>query len=79
MEQKDERRQATKRPAWQRILTRGAGTVVVFLLAVELLARWNVRREQQEREYLGDRLYADVVGDGGDPIVDCDGPAALSA
>ena len=65
----DERRQTTKRPAWRRILTRSAVVVVVFLVAVELLARWNVRREQQERAYLGDRLFADVVGNGGDPIV----------
>jgi len=69
MEQKDERSQTTKRPTWRRILTRSAGIVVVFLLAVELLARWNVRREQQERAYLGDRLYADVGGERGDPVV----------
>lgn len=45
------------------------GAFVAFLLLIELLARWNVRREQQERAYLGDRLYAEVVGERGDPIV----------
>lgn len=52
-----------------KILLRIVGAALVFALAVEGLARWNVRREQRRRDYLGDRLYADVVGDRGDPIV----------
>lgn len=63
------RRGAAKRPRWRRVITRAVSGFVVLVLAVELLARWNVRREQQERAYLGDRLFADVVGSSGDPIV----------
>lgn len=51
------------------VLLRVAGIAVVFVLAIEVLARWNVRREQQGRAYLGDRLFADVVGMSGDPLV----------
>jgi len=39
-----------------------AGAFVAFLLLIELLARWNVRREQEERAYLGDRLYSESGG-----------------
>ena len=46
-----------------------AATAAVFLLAIEVLARWNVRCEQDARAYLGDRLYAEVVGESGDAIV----------
>jgi len=35
---------------------------------IELLARFNVRREQAARRYLGDKLYARVLGEG-DPLV----------
>ncbi|HEV7242049.1 MAG TPA: alpha/beta hydrolase [Thermoanaerobaculia bacterium] len=51
------------------VLVRVAGAVIVLTLAVEVLARWNVRREQQRRAYLGDRLFTEVVGDRGDPVV----------
>lgn len=50
-------------------LTRTAGTLIVLALAVEILARWNVRREQHRRAYLSDRLYAEVVGNRGDALV----------
>lgn len=58
-----------KRRRFGRLAFRGIAGVVLFILAIELLARWNVRREQRERAYLGDRLFADVVGTRGDPIV----------
>lgn len=53
----------------RKVFVRGASVLLIAALAVEILARWNVRREQRQRDYLGDRLYADVVGDRGDPIV----------
>ena len=51
------------------IAMRVAAGFVALVLAVELLARWNVRREQKERAHLGDRLFAEVVGTRGDPII----------
>lgn len=51
------------------VLLRVVATAAVFLLAIEMLARWNVRREQEARAYLGNRLYAEVVGEKGDAIV----------
>ena len=56
-------------PKWRRVLTYLIGGFVVLVLAIELLARWNVRREQKQRAYLGDRLFAQVVGTRGDSIV----------
>ena len=53
----------------RRVLLRIAGVIALLALAIELLARWNVQREQRERAYLGDRLFAEVVGESGDPIV----------
>lgn len=62
--------QRHRRPRRLRVaLLRVAGVAVLFFLTIEVLARWNVRREQQKRAYLGDRLFAEVVGDRGDPIV----------
>lgn len=50
-------------------LLRGATTFAVALLAIELGARWNIRREQEARAPLGDRLHAEIAGTRGDPIV----------
>lgn len=52
-----------------RAALRATAVAALFVLAVELLARWNVRGEQKKRAYLGDRLFAEVVGTSSDPIV----------
>lgn len=36
----------------------------VAAVGIELLARWNARREQKKREHLGDLLYREVRGSG---------------
>lgn len=58
-----------KRSKWRRVFAYLIGGFVVLALAIELLARWNVRHEQKERAYLGDRLFAEVAGTRGDPVV----------
>jgi pimeloyl-ACP methyl ester carboxylesterase len=52
-----------------RTFLRLAAAATTAVTAVELLARWNIRREQQARAWLGDRLFTHVVGSNGDPIV----------
>lgn len=49
----------------RRALLTGAAAVAM----IEAGARWNMRVEQKRREYLGDRLYTEIVGDAGDAIV----------
>ena len=51
------------------VLLRIAVVAVLVVSSIEVLARWNVRREQRQRAYLGNRLFAEVVGTRGDPIV----------
>lgn len=43
--------------------------MTVIFLSIEVGARWNIRQEQSRRAYLGDRLFAEVVGLRGHPIV----------
>jgi pimeloyl-ACP methyl ester carboxylesterase len=45
-----------------------AAGLIAAHYAIEGLAAWNVRREQKDRAWLGDRLYTEVVGDG-EPLV----------
>ena len=46
-----------------------AAVVSGLAVAIELGARWNIRREQQRREPLGDRLFTEVAGSRGNAVV----------
>ena len=62
-------RPAAKRFRVRRAAVRLAAGLALVLLAIELLARWNVRSEQASRNYLGDRLFTEVVGNYGEPVI----------